>query len=109
MVLLRDVDELEVDGERTDHRRLLIERERAHRVPQLHARRTLARLPREQADSLLGGEQLPPLLLDQHATEHVTEKPNVTPEPRVRAHRPILTARSGRTPPGESGALPVRD
>ena len=108
-MLLGDVDELEVDGEGPDHRRLPIEREQAHRIPQLVARPTLARLPREQPDPFLRGEQLLALLLDQYVTEHVTEKPNVTPEPRVRAHRPILNARRGRTPPGESGALPVRD
>src|SRR5439155_26991064 len=99
VVLLGDVDELEVDRERSDHRGLLVEREPAHGTTQLVARRAFASLPRQQADLLLGGEQLLAALLDQQTTEHVAEEPNVTPEPRVRAHRPILTARNGRAPP----------
>ena len=85
-MLLGDVDELEVDRERADDGRLLLERQLSHRVAELPARSSLACLTREQPNPLLCGQQLLALLLDEHAAEHVAEKPNVPPEPRVRAH-----------------------
>src|SRR5436305_827884 len=58
-MLLGDVDELKVEGEGADHRRLLPQLEPANGFAQLVTRRAFPRLPREQADPLLGVEQQP--------------------------------------------------
>jgi hypothetical protein len=75
MELLRDVRELEVRRERTQHERLLgdVDRQRARRVP-------LARLARVQPDPLHSLEEPLPLLLDQHRAEQVAEQADVAPE-----------------------------
>ncbi len=92
VVLLGDVRELEVEGERAQHRRLLPGRERVHGLGQLGrgGRVTLPAGAGEAADPLLELEQPLALLLDEHATEQVAEQADVPAEGGVGAHRAIL-------------------
>jgi mycothiol synthase len=80
VVLLGEVRELEVDGERPQDARLALEREPADRLAQLVPRLTRSRRPREAADQLLGLEQLLALLLDDDAAEDLAEQPDVAAE-----------------------------
>ena len=65
--------------------------------PRRYARRTLPRLPRQEANPLLGVEEIRPLLLDHDAAEYVPEESDVPPKPGVGAacaHAHILPRES---------------
>ena len=97
MVLLCDVDELEVEREGADHGLLLGQLETANGLAESIARGTFTRLPRKQANTFFGIQQLRPVLLDHHPAEHVAEKPDVPSEPGVGgvgAHAHILPRKS---------------
>jgi nitrogen regulatory protein P-II 1 len=83
VVLLGEIGELEVEGERPEHSRLPVGIEGAHRFPQLVARRAVSRGAGEVTDPLLGLEQILPFLLDEDATENLAEQANVAAERRV--------------------------
>jgi hypothetical protein len=83
VVLLGEVGELEVEGERAEYLRLALERQRGDGRGQLGAGRRPARRPRppgELADPLLGREQLLPALLDEDAAEDLAEQADVPPQ-----------------------------
>jgi nitrogen regulatory protein PII len=82
-VLLGEVGELEVEGERPEHRGLPVGIEGAHGFAQLVARRAGAGGAREVADPLLGLEQTLAFLLDEDAAEDLAEQANVAAERRV--------------------------
>jgi nitrogen regulatory protein P-II 1 len=83
VVLLGEIGELEVEGERPEHGRLPVGIEGAHRFPQLVARRAVSRGAGQVTDPLLGLEQILPFLLDEDATEDLAEQANVAAERRV--------------------------
>ena len=93
VMLLGDVRELEIEGERAQHRRLLPRRQPVHGLGQLGRGGRVA-LPAgacEAPDPLLELEQPLALLLDEHAPEQVAEQADVPAKGGVGAHRPILT------------------
>ena len=86
MMLLGDVGQLEVDGERPENARLV----RPRQTPNLGddvslARHLLPRIARTKADALDRRQQLLALLLDDDLPEHPPEGADVSPK-RVRAH-----------------------
>ena len=116
VVLLRDVRELEVEGERAQHARLPRHRKRLDRVVELVPARAAARGPRERADVLDVLEQPAALLLDEHPPEQVAEQPDVPPQRRVgstlvpHSHGSSLeTGRSGRRCAGGRQRVAERD
>ena len=92
VVLLRDVRELEVQGERAQDARLSLERQRLDSVAELVPLRPLPRRARERTDVLDVGEQRFVLLLDEHAAKQVAEQADVAAyclhRPSVRTNLP---------------------
>ena len=92
VVLLGQVGELKVDGERPQHCCLALEREGAYlsleSCPELGAP-ARPRLARERPDPLDRVEELGALLLDEHLTERFPEKPNIAAE-HVREHDRVI-------------------
>ena len=87
-MLLGDVDELEEERERAQHRGLAFEAERGDRLAESASRAAGAGIARKRADPLLVVEQLLALLLDEHAPEQVAEQAHVGAERGVgRARR----------------------
>ena len=85
-MLLSQVDELEVHGERAEHEPFSVGVEAGYRVSKrLAVRRTPggSSVAGERADPLFLVEQLPALLLDEHAAEDVAEEPDIPAQPRV--------------------------
>jgi hypothetical protein len=88
VVLLREVGELEVERERPENLRLALERKGGNRGREPGAGRRAAggaRSPGQLPDVLLFGEQVLAGLLDENATEDLTEKADVSPQRRVGA------------------------
>ncbi len=85
-MLLGDVRQLEVEGERAQDERLPLQVEAADDLCELGGRRLVspAPPPRQRAHPLLELEQLLALLLDDHPAEDLPEQPDVAPERRVR-------------------------
>ena len=76
VVLLGEVRELEVQGERAQHLALALERERCNRPGEPGpggGRAGRAGAARELADPLLVGEQILAALFDEHAAEDPAE------------------------------------
>ena len=97
-MLLGDVDELEEERERPQHRALPLGPERRDRVAESASRAARARVAGERADPLLVVEELLPLLLDEHAPEQVAEQAHV-------GARAVVSADSRRRHPrGRRGA-----
>ena len=96
VVLLGDVDELEEQRERPQHRALRA-RARAPRPRRASAPREppRARVARERPDPLLVVEEVLALLLDEHAPEQVAEQAHVGAESGVGRH---ATAREAARP-----------
>ncbi len=94
MVLLGDVRELEEERERPLHGRLALEPEPGDRVTEPGPRAALARSPGQRPHALLVVQQRLPLLLDEHAAEHIAEQPDIGPKCGVGGHgAPTLLAR----------------
>jgi hypothetical protein len=106
VVLLREIDQLEVERERPQHQALPVDVERSHGGPQLVARSARPGGAGEAADSLLGGEQVLALLLDKHAPEDVAEQANVAAERRVCVDLADRSCRSPLRPSGRSAIVP---
>ena len=99
MVLLGDVDELEEERERPQHRGLPVEVERGDRLAELRRATLRLRASRARApDPLLVVEQLLALLLDEHAPEQVAEQAHVGAKRGVGGHASSLEKRSGADP-----------
>jgi hypothetical protein len=86
MVLLGDVRELEVEGERAEHARLAREGQLGDGIAKIAVGLARTRSPRECADALDVLEQLLAVLLDEDAPEQVAEEAHVAPQD-VRDHR----------------------
>ncbi len=129
VMLLGDVREVEVDGERAqdDGLRLDVERRDRLRERSRSAGVAAATEPREQAHALFEAIELLAFLLGEHATEDLAEQADVRAERRVgrvgrgAAHRPTLpvpvtrlpgrsASRLGRapSPPRPPGRAPAR-
>jgi hypothetical protein len=80
VVLLRQVREREVGGERSHNRSLCVEVEPAHGLAELVARLTGAARARQCPDPLLGLEQRLAFLLDENAAEDPAQETDVTAE-----------------------------
>ena len=83
VVLLGEVGELEVEREGAEHVGLAFERQRGDGGRKPLARDLAAGTARERSDALDVVEQLCAALLDEDATEHVSEESDVAPERRV--------------------------
>ena len=87
-MLLGEIHQLEVDGERSDHRlralrgQGLQEGEELLRRAEPTALRTAAALDGEQADALLQLQEVCAFLLRQHLTEEAAEAPDLGAEGR---------------------------
>ena len=86
MVLLRDVRELEVEREGAEHERLLLRRDRPHRLADVGDDPALPRRAREQPHALDRLEEPLALLLDEDRAEGLAEQADVAPELRRSAH-----------------------
>ncbi len=87
VMLLGRVRELEVEGERAKHLRLVVRQERPHRLTDDRRVADLARAPRARTDTLLRGEERLAFLLDEHLPEQRAEQPHVATQ---RAERLVL-------------------
>ena len=105
MVLLRDVDELEEERERPQHRCLAVVVERGDRRAERVARPSGAGITRKGPNPLLVVEQLLAVLLDEHAPEKVAKQANVRPQRGVGRHASSLEKRSG----ADQGSAGVKD
>ena len=86
MVLLGDVDELEEERERPQHVGLPFEPERGDGISERFARSPETCVTSEGANPLLVVQQVLALLLDEHASEQVTEQAHVRAERCVGRH-----------------------
>ncbi len=89
VMLLGDVGELEVEAERAQDLRLARDRESAELPGQLGSPVLVTGGPDvagEQADSLLGLDQLGAFLLDEHPSEQLPEQADVAPQRGFRVH-----------------------
>ncbi len=80
VMLLGRVRELEVETERSEDARLLLRRQRPHRLADDPRVSDLARPSGRGADLLLGGEKRFALLLDEHRSQHRAEQTDVSPQ-----------------------------
>jgi len=100
MMLFGDVDELEVETERSQNVCLLAGRQHTHGVADSVDVARGARIARAQPDSFLRLEQLVAFLLDEDLAQHCAEETNVAAERCVglrtckRAHGDELSAKS---------------
>ncbi len=83
VVLLGDVGELEVGGERAQDRPLQLEVEALDRRAQLVRRLASASCARQAADALLEREHVLALLLDDDPPQDVAEQPDVATKRRL--------------------------
>ena len=88
VMLLRDVRELEVESEGAEDERLLLGRDRPHRLANVADDPALPGRPREQSHAFDRLEQPGAVLLDEHRPEGLAEKADVPPELRRRPRLP---------------------
>ena len=105
-MLLGEVGQLEVEGERAQDARLAFKRQHVDRGAEFVAARSLPRRARERPHVLDGGEERLVLLLDEHAAEQVAEEAHVAPEdvgdhrhPSILGRKALETAQSGAAAP----------
>jgi len=83
VLLLGDVRELEIEGERAEHARLALEREAGDCCRKIVLRSASARRARKRPHALDVREERLVLLLDQHLPEQVAEHADVPAERRI--------------------------
>ena len=116
VVLLGDVGQVEVDGERPQHDRLGLDAEQRDRLGEGPRRACVAAAtePGEQADPLLQAVHVLAFLLAEDAPEDLAEQADVGAERSVRrrvgraAHRPTLPGRSVVTRRRRTASRPGR-
>jgi hypothetical protein len=95
VVLLGDVDQLEIEAERSQNVGLIDGRQHPHGVADGPGVVSFARIARTQPDPLLRLEQLVPFLLDEDLAQDVAEQANIAAEWGVRL-RTCVRAHVGR-------------